>query len=439
MRSRSQAIAIANDGTRVSGAPATTSRAAYVAGRRAARGWRSRSQEFTYEYGDSSATSSAEAADVGPRRTESYGAGHRRRLVRGRVRHGDQLRSGRRHRAGCGPSISKLARRRRDRSTSGCEAADFAGMPRGSIVLLQRGTCKFAVKVANAAGRRRGGAIIFDEGNPAARARFASVGSTRRAPVTRRSRSLTTPFALGVELAERGRERLDRQVAPACKVEWFVGDLRDQQRDRRDEGRRRGQRRSWSARTSTASAPGRASTTTAPARPAILEIAEELEEAASSSNKLRFVWFGAEESGLLGSEYYVDEPAAEERRGDRGDAELRHDRLTELRALRLRRRPVGLGRRATRRVRTRRRGPARRAIEDVFLDYFAAKGLADGADRVRRPLGLRAVHRLRASRPAVCSPARRGSRRRRRRRSTAVRPASRTTRATTAAATTWAT
>src|SRR3954469_24456166 len=33
--------------------------------------------------------------------------------------------------------------------TSGCEAADFAGMPAGAVVLIRRGTCPFGVKSAN--------------------------------------------------------------------------------------------------------------------------------------------------------------------------------------------------------------------------------------------------------------------------------------------------
>ena len=35
-------------------------------------------------------------------------------------------------------------------NTSGCEPADFAGMPAGSIALIQRGTCLFVQKWANA-------------------------------------------------------------------------------------------------------------------------------------------------------------------------------------------------------------------------------------------------------------------------------------------------
>ena len=46
-------------------------------------------------------------------------------------------------------------------STSGCEAADFAGFPAGNIALIQRGTCNFALKVTNAAacGCRGRGAL----------------------------------------------------------------------------------------------------------------------------------------------------------------------------------------------------------------------------------------------------------------------------------------
>ena len=51
-------------------------------------------------------------------------------------------------------------------STSGCEAADFAGFAAGAIALLQRGTCTFEVKIANAAAAGALAAIIFNEGQP---------------------------------------------------------------------------------------------------------------------------------------------------------------------------------------------------------------------------------------------------------------------------------
>ena len=51
-------------------------------------------------------------------------------------------------------------------STSGCEAADFAGFAAGNIALIQRGTCFFEDKVANAAAAGASAVIIFNEGQP---------------------------------------------------------------------------------------------------------------------------------------------------------------------------------------------------------------------------------------------------------------------------------
>ena len=53
-------------------------------------------------------------------------------------------------------------------------------------------------------------------------------------------------------------------------------------------------------------------------------------------NHVRFIWFGAEESGLVGSQYYVDSLTARDE-GHRGDAQLRHDRLAQRRLVRVRR------------------------------------------------------------------------------------------------------
>lgn len=50
-------------------------------------------------------------------------------------------------------------------SSSGCEPEDFATFVAGSIALLQRGTCSFAVKAANAEAAGASAAIIFNQGN----------------------------------------------------------------------------------------------------------------------------------------------------------------------------------------------------------------------------------------------------------------------------------
>ncbi|MFI0353108.1 M28 family peptidase [Actinomadura sp. 9N407] len=51
-------------------------------------------------------------------------------------------------------------------STSGCEAADFAGFVSGRIALIQRGTCPFVNKVQNAKAAGATGIIVFNEGQP---------------------------------------------------------------------------------------------------------------------------------------------------------------------------------------------------------------------------------------------------------------------------------
>ncbi|HEX5782761.1 MAG TPA: M28 family peptidase, partial [Solirubrobacteraceae bacterium] len=51
-------------------------------------------------------------------------------------------------------------------SGSGCDAADFTGFPAGNIALMQRGSCAFALKVTNAQAAGAVGAIIFNAGTP---------------------------------------------------------------------------------------------------------------------------------------------------------------------------------------------------------------------------------------------------------------------------------
>ena len=49
---------------------------------------------------------------------------------------------------------------------SGCNAGDFAGFPAGKIALIQRGTCTFREKAANAEAAGAVGVVIFNEGKP---------------------------------------------------------------------------------------------------------------------------------------------------------------------------------------------------------------------------------------------------------------------------------
>ncbi len=106
---------------------------------------------------------------------------------------------------------------------------------------------------------------------------------------------------------------------------------------------------------------------------------------ANVSNKVRFLWFGARGIGLLGSTYYVRAWTAAERA--RIAAMLEFDMIASPNFVRFvydgdntlgseTEIPTGSDQ-----------------IEYLFLNYFAAEGPRRRADGVRRPLGLRAVHR----------------------------------------------
>jgi hypothetical protein len=51
-------------------------------------------------------------------------------------------------------------------SSSGCSPADFAGFTPGNIALIQRGTCNFGEKAKNAVAAGAAGVLIFNEGQP---------------------------------------------------------------------------------------------------------------------------------------------------------------------------------------------------------------------------------------------------------------------------------
>ena len=86
-------------------------------------------------------------------------------------------------------------------STSGCEAADFAGFTPGNIALIQRGSCFFRVKVDNAAAAGASAVIIFNQGNVDPNDdRFGLFFGTLDPPVAAIP-AVSTTFALGEELA----------------------------------------------------------------------------------------------------------------------------------------------------------------------------------------------------------------------------------------------
>ena len=180
-------------------------------------------------------------------------------------------------------------------SSSGCEAADFAGFPAGNIALLQRGTCSFEQKAENAAAADAAGAIIFNQGNTPDRTGLinGTLGNTYEGGIP----VLETTYGLGVTLAStpgltvRLFANVFRGVATTSNVlaETPGGDPNNvvmvgAHLDSVDAGPGINDNGSGSA--------------------AVLETALQMAKV-KPRNKVRFAWWGAEEANLVGSTFYV--------------------------------------------------------------------------------------------------------------------------------------
>jgi Zn-dependent M28 family amino/carboxypeptidase len=181
----------------------------------------------------------------------------------------------------------------RDPVTSGCEAADFAGFPAGNIALIQRGTCTFAVKALNAQAAGASAVIIFNQGNTPAREPLI-VGTL--APDSATIPVVGASFADGAALAQPGSTALVNVDEPEETTQVNVL------------AERTGKNTSnvvmaGAHLDSVQAGPGIQDNGSGSA--ALLEVAEMMAKV-KPQNTLRFAWWGAEESGLLGSTAYVN-------------------------------------------------------------------------------------------------------------------------------------
>lgn len=180
-------------------------------------------------------------------------------------------------------------------STSGCESSDFDGFTPGNIAVIQRGTCTLAQKVQNAEAAGAVGVIIFNEGQPDRTTAFLGtlVGPIATVPV------VGAAFAVGEELAEG-----------EVTVRMFVNAISEIHSTNNVIGETPGGRDDrvvvvGAHLDSVLSGPGIQDNGSGSA--AILEIALQMDNLGiEPRNKVRFAWWGAKESGLVGSTYYVD-------------------------------------------------------------------------------------------------------------------------------------
>jgi Zn-dependent M28 family amino/carboxypeptidase len=183
-------------------------------------------------------------------------------------------------------------------STSGCEASDYAGFPAGNIALLQRGTCTFELKAENAAAAGAVGIVIFNQGDTADPSRQGIPAVTLTANNTSGIPVLGTTYALGATLAGtpglvmRVFANTLRQILPTFNV------LAEKTGKNDDNVVMAGAHLD-----SVLAGPGINDNGSGSA--ALLEAAEQLANV-KPQNTLRFAWWGAEESGLVGSTNYVN-------------------------------------------------------------------------------------------------------------------------------------
>ncbi|MFI0355416.1 M28 family metallopeptidase [Actinomadura sp. 9N407] len=283
-----QKIADANGGTRASGTPGYAASKDYVAGKLKAAGYNVTIQPFQFPFFQENATSELQqtapdattyeptppdGSTLGDFATMTYsGSGE----VTGTVQGVDLT---------LPPSPAPG-------SSSGCEATDFAGFTAGNIALLQRGTCDFEVKAANAQAAGATGAIIFNEGQEGRTDAF--VGTLNR-PFT--IPVLGASFATGNDLASPAGTtvRMRTDTASEVRTTWNV--LAESKKGRADKVVMSGAHLD-----AVLAGPGINDNGSGSA--ALLEVAVQIAKL-PPKNKLRFAWWGAEELSLLGSEHYV--------------------------------------------------------------------------------------------------------------------------------------
>ena len=219
-------------------------------------------------------------------------------------------------------------------SASGCTAADFSGFVAGPDRADPARRLQLRREGPNAQAAGASGVIIFNEGNPGRTGLLVGQPASTR-PGTRssrpsRSRSRRSPSA---QTSTTSTSRRSAGTRAAGDEHQHPGDRQSErrrlQRHRRIQGRRQNNVVVVDAHLDAIYGAGMLDNASGSAT--ILDIAQKMKNV-NPLNKLRFIWFGGEELGLLGSTYYVNNLTLDRaqphrlrpRRGRDGDAELHH-------------------------------------------------------------------------------------------------------------------
>jgi Zn-dependent M28 family amino/carboxypeptidase len=342
-----QNIARAHGGNRAMGSPGYQASVDYVRDRMTAAGYRVQVQPFRVPYFTEVARASLTPA--GGRALAATGADAEVRTMSYSAS-GDVT-------AEVQPVDLVLPPTPRPSATSGCEAADFAGFRRGSVALMQRGTCPFTVKARLARDAGAAAVLVMNEGQ--AGRRDVVTGTLENPGIDIPVVGLS--YDAGARLA----------AAPGTRVHLVTtvqSDYRDTMNVIADSVGGRADRTVVVGAHLDSVPEGPGINDDGSGVAVLLELADQLaRQPLVPANRVRFAFWGGEEEGLLGSTHYVRalDPAA---RGDIA-VNLNFDMLGSPNFVRLvydgdgsSGGPSG--------------PPGSAAVERVFGDYFRSQGLA---------------------------------------------------------------
>ena len=283
-----QAIADANNGTRASGTPGYDASVDYVVAQLEGAGYEVTVQDFEFllfqELSPTEVTIGGEPLTEDQASIMEYsGTGD----VTGTVALVD---------ADLGPSNPGTGEANDGGSDSGCEPEDFAGFPAGAIALVQRGTCDFVAKAQNALDAGAIGVLIFNEGNNDERSTVL-LGTLGAVP----SDDLPVvglDFATGLALAEDPTAEVQIVTDTITTLEFTKNVITERPGDPDNVVM------AGAHLDSVLEGPGIQDNGSGSS--GLLELALQLARlGVAPTNTVRFAWWGAEESGLFGSEAYI--------------------------------------------------------------------------------------------------------------------------------------
>jgi Zn-dependent M28 family amino/carboxypeptidase len=265
-----QEIADENGGTRASGTPGYTASADHVAKRLEKAGWEVSRQEFDFPFFELRESSFSRVAPTAT--PYQLGTDYAPMTYTGSGTVDD----------GAVTPVDI------DSTNSGCEVQDFADFVEGSVALVQRGTCPFGLKAANAEAAGASAVIVFNNTAGLLNGTLGAPGVT--IPV------VGVPTTLGRDLATPGTT-VDLAVDSTSEVRTTENVIAELPGATSDNVVMAGAHLD-----SVLAGPGINDNGSGSA--ALIEVAENMGKA-ELPNTVRFAWWGAEELGLLGSNHYV--------------------------------------------------------------------------------------------------------------------------------------